>query len=440
MAVVPNARDKGIELAQKAVQEDNEGNYESALQLYTRAVNHLKLAAKYEKNTSVKQTLEGKLSEYDERAKKIQNYLDEQKVHHSNNSSTTQQAIKKQTKGNGGGKGNADGEDKAESHLRGALQGTILKDKPSVQWDDVVGLEAAKEALQEAVVLPLKAPHLFQSGRLQLWNAILLYGPPGTGKTQLARAVATSRDCTFYSVSSANLMSKWVGEGEKLVKELFAMARETKPSIIFIDEIDSLTSARKEGDNEASSRMKTEFLQQMDGVGNNMDGVLVLGATNLPHTLDSAILRRFQRRVYIPLPDAKARAEMFSVHLKGIPHSLTATDFAALGEQTPNYSGSDIRNVVQDARYVAARELKEATHFKKDAEGNFSPCSPGDPDAEEMTFKELEEKDLLHLLQLRKVSMSDFQKALKRTRPSARLQDIQALEKFTEESGYSGVQ
>lgn len=161
-----------------------------------------------------------------------------------------------------------------------------------MKWDDVSGLEAAKEGLKEAVVLPIRFPQLFDEVR-QPWRGILLYGPPGTGKSFLAKACATECEGTFFSISSSDLVSKWMGESEKLIKQLFKMAREKKPSIIFIDEVDSLCGSRSEGENDSSRRIKTEFLVQMQGVGNSMDGVLVLGATNVPWELDNAIRRRF---------------------------------------------------------------------------------------------------------------------------------------------------
>lgn len=171
------------------------------------------------------------------------------------------------------------------------LIGAILTEKPNVSWNDVAGLELAKEALKEAVILPIKFPHLF-TGQRKPWRGILLYGPPGTGKSYLAKAVATESNATFFSVSSSDLVSKWLGESERLVKQLFQMARESKPAIVFIDEVDSLCGSRGDGESEASRRIKTEFLVQMNGVGNDMDGVLVLGATNIPWQLDAAIRRR----------------------------------------------------------------------------------------------------------------------------------------------------
>ena len=144
----------------------------------------------------------------------------------------------------------------------------------------------------------------------------MLYGPPGTGKTFVAKAVATEANhSTFLSVSSSDLVSKWVGESEKLVKTHFQTAREQKPSIIFIDELDSLCSSRGGNESESSRRIKTEFLVQMQGVNNNNEGVLVLGATNLPWALDPAIRRRFERRIYISLPCQQARVQMFKLHI-----------------------------------------------------------------------------------------------------------------------------
>lgn len=220
--------------------------------------------------------------------------------------------------------------------MRASLASAILTEKPNVRWDDVAGLEGAKEALKEAVILPIKFPHLF-TGQRKPWRGILLYGPPGTGKSFLAKAVATEANSTFFSVSSSDLVSKWLGESERLVKQLFQMARENKPSIVFIDEVDSLCGTRGEGESEASRRIKTEFLVQMNGVGNDMDGVLVLGATNIPWQLDSAIRRRFEKRIYIPLPDAPARATIFALNVGSTPCTLTHSDYRTLADLTEGW-------------------------------------------------------------------------------------------------------
>merc|ERR1719228_2100751 len=203
-----------------------------------------------------------------------------------------------------GGDGKSDDEVDAEKKkMQTKLSQAIVMEKPNIQWSDVAGLDKAKELLKEAVILPIAFPQLF-IGKRQAWNGILLYGPPGTGKSYLAKAVATeANNSTFFSVSSSDLVSKYVGESEKLVKNLFEMARAEKPSIIFIDEVDSLCGSRSDNESESARRIKTEFLVQMQGVGNDTDGILVLGATNIPWQLDAAIRRRFEKRIYIDLPE-----------------------------------------------------------------------------------------------------------------------------------------
>lgn len=333
--------------------------------------------------------------------------------------------------------------DEDNTKLQAALSQAILSEKPNVRWDDVAGLEAAKEALKEAVILPIKFPQLF-TGKRTPWRGILLYGPPGTGKSFLAKAVATEADATFFSVSSSDLVSKWMGESERLVKNLFEMARKSKPAIIFIDEIDSMCGQRGDGESEAARRIKTEFLIQMQGVGHDLTGVLVLGATNIPWTIDSGIRRRFEKRIYIPLPDASARAKMFQIHLGCTPHSLQPADFKKLGAMTDRYSGSDISTVVRDALMQPVRKVQSATHFKQvesqDREDPnqvrlyWTPCSPGDPYGQEMKWTDLKGDDLLEPA----VSMADFLKSLQATRPTVSEADLVKHESFTKEFGQDG--
>merc|ERR1712004_28490 len=262
--------------------------------------------------------------------------------------------------------GDSDDDDPEKKKMQSKLSDAIVVEKPNIKWSDVAGLTAAKEALKEAVILPIKFPHLF-TGNRKPWRGILLFGPPGTGKSYLAKAVATeANNSTFFSVSSSDLVSKWLGESEKLVKNLFQMAREHKPSIIFIDEVDSLCSSRSDNERESARRIKTEFLVQMQGVGNDNDGILVLGATNIPWVLDAAIRRRFEKRIYIPLPEAHARTAMFKLNMGTTNASLTEDQYRQLGsdDKTDGYSGADISLVVRDALMQPVRRVQNATHFK----------------------------------------------------------------------------
>jgi vacuolar protein-sorting-associated protein 4 len=250
------------------------------------------LALKWEKNEQSKATIRVKINEYLERAEKLKQHLNDE----ANKKKPGKIGANGSTAAGSGGKAAGDDEETLDADskkLRGALSGAILTEKPNIRWEDVAGLDQAKEALKEAVILPIKFPQLFNKGNRKPWRGILLYGPPGTGKSYLAKAVATEANSTFFSVSSSDLVSKWMGESERLVKQLFAMARENKPAIIFIDEVDALCGTRGEGESEASRRIKTEMLVQMDGVGHDSSGVLVLGATNIPWQLDSAIRRRY---------------------------------------------------------------------------------------------------------------------------------------------------
>ncbi|KAJ5499652.1 hypothetical protein LT330_000503 [Penicillium expansum] len=425
---------RAIDTVKKAIENDNDGEYEKAYQMYYSALELFMLALKWEKNPKSKEMIRSKAGEYMDRAEKLKNHLAEDRKKPSAVGANGKVA---QGSGKGGKEDDDNGEDAEAKKLRSALQGAILSDKPNVKWEDVAGLENAKEALKEAVILPIKFPHLF-TGKRQPWKGILLYGPPGTGKSYLAKAVATEANSTFFSVSSSDLVSKWMGESERLVKQLFNMARENKPAIIFIDEVDALCGPRGEGESEASRRIKTELLVQMDGVGKDSKGVLILGATNIPWQLDAAIRRRFQRRVHISLPDYNARMKMFMLAVGSTPCQMTQTDYRQLADLSDGYSGSDISICVQDALMQPIRKIQGATHYKKvldEGVEKVTPCSPGDAGAEEMTWLDIDADKLLEP----PLTLKDFIKAVKNSRPTVSGEDLTRNAEWTQEFGSEGA-
>jgi len=441
-----NALQKAIDLVTKATEEDKNKNYEEALRLYEHSVEYFLHAIKYEASSDkAKESIRAKCVQYLDRAEKLKVYLKKKQKKpvadgEKPNSSGAQSKNDKDSDSEEDSK-----EDPDKKKFADQLSGAIVVEKPNVSWDDVAGLNGAKEALKEAVILPVKFPHLF-TGKRKPWKGILLYGPPGTGKSYLAKAVATeANNSTFFSVSSSDLVSKWLGESEKLVRTLFELARSNQPSIIFIDEVDALCGSRNENESESARRIKTEFLVQMQGVGSDNNGVLVLGATNIPWTLDSAIRRRFEKRIYIPLPEASARTEMFKLHLGPTAHSLNDNDLRELGQRTEGYSGADISIVVRDALMQPVRKVQTATHFRRirgpsRADPNvivddlLTPCSPGAPGAFEMSWMDVPSEKLAEPV----VTMSDMLMALSTQKASVNDEDLHKLKKFTEDFGQEG--
>ncbi|PIA58979.1 hypothetical protein AQUCO_00400085v1 [Aquilegia coerulea] len=427
-----NFKEQAIEYVKQAVKEDNAGNYNKAFPLYMNALEYFKTHLKYEKNPKIKEAITQKFTEYLRRAEEIRAALDDGGSGPASNGDAAT-ATRPKTKPKDG-----DGDDPDKEKLRSGLNSAIIREKPNVKWNDVAGLESAKQALQEAVILPVKFPQFF-TGKRKPWRAFLLYGPPGTGKSYLAKAVATEADSTFYSVSSSDLVSKWMGESEKLVSNLFQMARESAPSIIFVDEIDSLCGQRGEGnESEASRRIKTELLVQMQGVGNNDQKVLVLAATNTPYSLDQAIRRRFDKRIYIPLPDPKARQHMFKVHLGDTPHNLTESDFEYLARKTEGFSGSDISVCVKDVLFEPVRKTQDAMFFIKTNNGMWMPCGPKQRGAVQITMQELAAQGLAAQILPPPIAKVDFDKVLARQRPTVSKTDLEVHENFTKEFGEEG--
>lgn len=248
-----------------------------------------------------------------------------------------------------------------DEHLINTLENEVVEHNLNVTFDDIAGNEEAKASIEEACIYPILYPELFDTSLRKPWKGILLFGPPGTGKTMLAKAVASSCNSKFFKITASSLGSKWRGESEKLVRLLFEMARFYAPSIVFIDEIDSLAVSRGDDTNDCSRRVLTELLNAVDGlvVGDSDEqkkSVLFLAATNHPWHLDTAMIRRLEKRIYIPLPDEKGREQMIKNHLS---KELVADtiNYRELVKLTKGYSGSDMTQVLKNAAYMPLREL-----------------------------------------------------------------------------------
>ena len=283
--------------------------------------------------------------------------------------------------------------------LEKIVEDLVIREKPDIRFEDIIGLEEAKQAIMDSIVYPTKRPDLFPLG----WpRGILLYGPPGCGKTMLGAAVAREIDGVFMYVSAANIMSKWLGEAERKVAAMFRYARKVnreqgRPVIIFIDECEDLLGVYEQ-EIGGEARVRSQFLKEMDGILNKgrKEFIYVIAATNKPWKLDVGFLRRFQRRIYVPPPDREARKALFEHYTRGLRLG-DDVDFEKLADMTEGYSASDIRDVVMEAHLITVREL-----FQK---GDIY----GEP---------------------RPITMEDFEKVLSRRRPSISPQLMKLYEEW----------
>lgn len=286
------------------------------------------------------------------------------------------------------------------------IKNEIMHRVDEITWEDIAGLDHAKSTIKEIVIWPMLRPDIFKGLRGPP-KGLLLFGPPGTGKTLIGKCIAGQAKATFFSISASSLTSKWVGEGEKLVRALFAVARCSQPAVIFIDEIDSLLSQRTDGEFEASRRIKTEFLVQFDGASTSADDrILVIGATNRPQEIDEAARRRLVKRLYIPLPDSPARARIVENLLKNQRHCLSAEDIKLICEKTDGYSGSDMDNLCREAALGPIRSITDILQVDQDA--------------------------------VRPICLDDFEKALTQVRASVSSSDLLAYLDWNAKFGSMG--
>ncbi|WXG42785.1 MAG: AAA family ATPase [Promethearchaeati archaeon SRVP18_Atabeyarchaeia-1] len=376
------------QIAEEAVRLDNGGNYKAALPLYLQAAEILAKMVRFTDNSTLRVKYSDAAKTYIERAQALKTL-----------------AARAAPLGKAG-KLSAGGEQDTEEEARKQdILDTILTEKPNVKWEDVADLKDAKQALREAVIIPTLRPDLFQSKTRRAWRGIMLFGPPGCGKTMIAKAVATECEATFLSIDAASIMSKWLGESERLVKELFNVARDNQPAIVFTDEVDSIASTRTGEEIGGERRVKTQFLKEMDGVSTKADEkILVLGATNRPWDIDEAFRRRFEKRIYLPMPNVDARKELFKIYVKEIEID---PDFNAdkLVGATDGYTGSDIAMICREASMQPIREL--------DTSGKIT-----DP-----------------AVKVRPVNMEDFLAAIRRVRPVVSASELNRFKQWNDEFG-----
>ncbi|XP_020405060.1 ATPase family AAA domain-containing protein FIGL1 isoform X6 [Zea mays] len=295
-----------------------------------------------------------------------------------------------------------------EPRLIEHVSNEIMDRDPNVRWNDIAGLEHAKKCVTEMVIWPLLRPDIFRGCRSP-GRGLLLFGPPGTGKTMIGKAIAGEAKATFFYISASSLTSKWIGEGEKLVRALFGVASCRQPAVIFVDEIDSLLSQRKsDGEHESSRRLKTQFLIEMEGFDTGNEQILLIGATNRPQELDEAARRRLTKRLYIPLPSLEARAWIIRNLLeKDGLFMLSEEETSAICKLTEGYSGSDMKNLVKDASMGPLREALQTG----------------------VEIAKLSKEDM------RPVMLKDFENAMREVRPSVSSSELGTYEEWNRQFG-----
>ncbi|MBN1216779.1 MAG: AAA family ATPase [Candidatus Lokiarchaeota archaeon] len=390
-----------VQEAKEAVALDSKGHYKQAMVKYQRAAESLIQFIKFNKNHIMNQKCKIQIQEYLERAKILRD--------HVGGSRTKKSSPQKPTIHPSDDKVENEHEavSSEEQDLLDMISGTIITESPEIKWKDIAGLDGSKQLIREAIVLPILKPEWF-TGVVKPWKGILLFGPPGCGKTLLGKAAASEIKATFFGTSASDLLSKWLGESEKLISSLFKLARIKAPSLIFMDEIDAIATKRGGNESGGERRVKTQLLSEIEGLKSSHDKpLLVIGATNHPWDLDNAILSRFQKRVFVPLPDMEARTAIFKIHTKGVNMQLEDDDFIELGVRSEGYSGRDIANICQEVVMIPIREI--------DTKGLLE-----NPNMD---------------IQRRDITLDDFKKTFKKSKPVLYKDELREYQEWEEKYG-----
>lgn len=439
-----------VAIAEKA---EKRGDTQEAIEHWARSLRNYNLAIKREQSTKVKYKLGRQTNTILERISELQKS--------SSHSARNQDLEGKkpilaecEDGGGGGGIGGGGGGEEIEKRNNLELSVNVLGEDelPNITWEDIIGLESVKEIFRQNVQHPLEIPQVF-TGNRQPSRSILLYGPPGVGKTMIVKALARECGIAFITVTSADIINKYVGESAKNMRSLFDLIKSKKPCIVFIDEIESLCGDR-DGSNGnqhsgESSRVVDEFLIQFDGITGDLSNVLLIGATNYPWKLDGAIVRRLELRIMIPLPGENDRLallkHLISLNRDDIGDQIPVESLSQIAQRTEFFSSSDLTNLVKEAYRQNANEIIKAHYFRrlltnpKDSQSFiFIPVSeaearldPGET-TRKIRYEEINQKSRIRARALR---LDHLYYALERIKPVTGHEKLQQLEEWTLEHG-----